>query len=205
MKIELIGVSKSFKERELFSDLNAVFNPGEITCILGNSGCGKTTLLNMIGLIESYDGQILYDGYAPKGNKNTNKFMSEKIGFIFQNFALLENETVIDNFKVLKKFKNNSKEKEKISKILKTVGLTGIENKKVYLLSGGEQQRVAIAKILYKNPDIILADEPTASLDEDNKKGIIELLISLKKMNKTVVVVTHDQFFKNISDKTIYV
>lgn len=145
---------------------------GSIVIISGESGSGKTTLLNIIGTIEDYEGTILYDGKRLK-KKEILTMRRDELSFIFQNYGLIENETVYENFKVIQNYKNN---KHRIKEVLSMVGLQGFGTRKVFELSGGEQQqRVAISKAIFKNASLILADEPTASIDDKNKHIVIEL------------------------------
>ena len=192
MKIEIRNVRKSFGKIELFHDYSAEIPSGKMTGIYGESGAGKTTLLNMIGMIEPYDGTITYDGKEVKTRKERNRMLAERIGFVFQNFGLVDDLTVEENIRLMKCMKRKEK-REQIPAVLKKLGLEGRENSIVYELSGGEQQRVAIAKVLLKNADLILADEPTASLDERNKEFVMRLLRNCVDGGKTVVIVTHDK------------
>lgn len=199
MEIVIDKISKKFNNRIVFNDLSMVIPDQKLTGIYGASGAGKTTLLNIIGLIEPCQGTILYDGKMIKTKKEKRKMLSNDIGFIFQNFGLIEEMTVIDNIKILKCMRN----KNKVNKIIPTLellGLKGYENKPVYELSGGEQQRVSFAKIILKNCSLILADEPTASLDVANKNLIMRIFKHLVASGKTVVLVSHDQEILNQCD-----
>lgn len=199
--IEIKNLYKKFGSKVLFDNLNINIESSKMTFMFGESGCGKTTLINMIGLIEKYDqGQIIYDGYIPKSNKDIRIMRRDKIGFIFQDFGLIENETVKDNFNLLYKRKLDKKNDEKIKDCLNILGLKDYIDRPIHELSGGEQQRVAIAKIIYKDPDIILADEPTASLDDDNKHVVLNYLKQLSKKGKTVIIVTHDKSILDYGD-----
>ncbi len=140
------------------------------------------------------------DGLQWMNNFRTRKiFYRDIVGFLFQNFALLENKTVRKNLSMIKK---SGRTEISVKEALDRVGLAKEENKKVYKLSGGEQQRVALARLMIKKCNLILADEPTGSLDRDNSKMVMEILHSLHKMGKTVIIVTHDQ---NIVDKETFV
>ena len=157
--------------------------------ITGESGCGKTTLLNMIGGIETIDsGDIWINGKSVKSYPKRYLFRDE-IGFLFQNFALVEYKTVKQNLSMVL---DKNKESLSIKAVLKKVGLEGFENKKVYQLSGGEQQRVALARLMLKKCNVILADEPTGSLDEKNSDVVMELLHDLNEQGKTIIMVTHN-------------
>lgn len=192
MKISVNNLKKSFGNHTLFENLSFEINPGTITCIYGVSGSGKTTLLNILGLIEKYDsGIITYDGKSVNSSRKKRQFLSSKIGFVFQNFALIEDETVVENLKILKRLKGKKGTNE-IQSALKEFGLAGFENRKIYELSGGEQQRVALVKMYLKECDLVLADEPTASLDEENKNIVVSVLKRFSEQGKTVIIVTHD-------------
>ncbi len=188
--IEIKGISKAFEGKKLFDGFSLKIEDGEFVIITGKSGCGKTTLLNMIGAIENVDsGTILVDNKNINERKNRLEYFRQGVGFLFQNYALIDNKTVKENLKIVKgKCKNNIS----IETALKRVGLEEKENVKVYKLSGGEQQRAAIARLMIKNCSIILADEPTGSLDWDNAQIVIDLLKQLQREGKTIIMVTHD-------------
>jgi len=136
-------------------------------------------------------------------NKEIRDFLANKVSFIFQDFGLIDNEKVTDNILLVKNAKKRKGWKEDIASSLKEVGLAGFQDRVIYELSGGEQQRVAIAKVIFKNADLILADEPTASLDAENKNAVLELFSWLKKEGKTIIIVSHDQELKAFSDYNI--
>lgn len=199
--IKLKNVNKAYGNKMVLNDISIEIKEREFVAITGVSGSGKSTLLNIIGLLEKIDkGSVLIEGedsIMPNTFKAT-KILREKISYLFQNFALIDEENVENNLKLaLRYVKANKKEKiKKISDALIQVGLEGYEKRRIYELSGGEQQRVAIARIILKPGKIILADEPTGSLDEDNSKRVIELLREINNAGKTIVLVTHD---KNVS------
>lgn len=198
MEIKLCNVSKRFGSRVLWEGLSFVIPSGKLTGIFGKSGAGKTTLLNIIGLIEPYEGTILYDGKEIRNHGEIRRFLADRFGFVFQNYGMVDQLTVRENLYLLK-YMNKSREDD-MKSVLKEVGLEGLENRKIYELSGGEQQRAAIAKILLKNPDVILADEPTASLDEENKNLVMRYLKKFAEEGKTVVIVSHDPDVMNQCD-----
>ena len=197
-KVVLENINVRFGMKEIFNGLNMEIVENEFVCVVGESGSGKSTLLNIIGLLEKpTSGSIEICGIKNPG-LNTRKgirLLREEISYLFQNYGLVENETVKYNVKMATRFlkTNKKKREEKIEEILDKLGLMGLKNEKIYCLSGGEQQRVALAKIMIKPSSIILADEPTGSLDVGNRDTVMKIL---KKINlvggKTIVLVTHD-------------
>lgn len=199
--IELKDVTKAFGTNILFSGLTFDIKDGEFVVFSGKSGCGKSTMLNMIGGIEKVtNGSIIVDGMDITKNYNRVKYFSEKVGFLFQNFALSENKTVVKNLEMVAK-KNRTE--VSIDDALREVGLLSKKSEKVFTLSGGEQQRVALARLMIKKCDIILADEPTGSLDKDNANTVIDILKKLNEKGKTVIMVTHDEDLKKVGKRVI--
>ena len=195
MKLE--NISKKFGEKTIFDGFSLEINQGDYVSIMGESGKGKTTLLNILGMLETPDsGTVTVCGKKnPKFlSKSTKNLRRNEISYLFQNYGLIDTDTVEENLKLVLKYKNqSSKEKnQNIDVALKQVGLAGFQKRKIFTLSGGEQQRVALAKIILKNPKIILADEPTGSLDSKNRDYVLNILKGLNKQGKTIVVVTHD-------------
>ncbi len=189
--IKISNLNKSFNSRQLYKGFDMTIENGDFVIFKGPSGCGKTTLLNMIGGIEDVDsGSVVINGYDTSKKRDRQKILSEEVGFLFQNFALVEEKTVKQNLSfVKKKYRQNIEMKDALS----FVGLSeDVLNKKVYTLSGGEQQRVAIARLIMKKCNIILADEPTGSLDRKNADMVFDLLNGLNEKGKTIVLVTHD-------------
>lgn len=205
MKIEIKALNKNFDEKILFDNFDLTIDSGDFIGIYGESGSGKTTLLNIIGLIENYEGSILYDEKAYTSNKDKRKLLANDIGFIFQNYGLIDNKTVFDNLKYLKKIHklSNKAQHKAIDAALEQVGLAGFKQRKIYSLSGGEQQRVAIARILLKKPRLVLVDEPTASLDEANAKIILNYLQTINEAGSTVIIVSHDQNIIDFTNKKV--
>ncbi|MGL4589649.1 MAG: ABC transporter ATP-binding protein [Mycoplasmatales bacterium] len=204
--INLKNINKMYGKRTIFDNYSLQINRGELVAIVGKSGKGKSTLLNIIGGLEDVDsGEIIIDNTEIKSSKAKKILLREKISYLFQNYALIESETVLNNLLLAVRYKRKTK-KEKIiliSKALKIVGLEGIENEKIYNLSGGEQQRVAMARLIIKDSRIILADEPTGNLDFDNAKIIFALLKKLNTKGKTVIIVTHDLELANKCKRVI--
>lgn len=185
------------------NDITYQFKSNGLHFILGKSGCGKTTLLNILSGLDSYDsGSVIVNGYniSKLTEKELDNYRNIHIGIIFQNFNLLQDINVYDNLKIVLKLQGskcdekNKLEQEdiKIEQILKEVGLEGYEKRKVSELSGGEKQRIAIARCLLKKTDIIFADEPTGNLDKKTGEAILDLLKQISK-NRLVIVVSHDR------------
>ena len=199
--IELTNVCKSYGDKKIFDNFNLKIDDNDYVIFSGNSGCGKTTLLNMIGSIESLDsGKIIVDGIDISNKKNQFIYFRTKVGFLFQNFALIENKTVNENLKMIKK---SCASGISIEEALKRVGLADKIDQKVYTLSGGEQQRIALARLMIKKCDIILADEPTGSLDKDNAKIVLDILDDFYSSGKTIILVTHYEDIKKSGRKVV--
>lgn len=190
--IEGIDICKRFGEYTVFDKYNFKVDTGEFVCFSGESGSGKTTLLHIIGLIESIDsGRLLIDNQEILKRKEKLLYYRKKVGFLFQNYALIDGKTVRENLNLIRK--EDCAEGMNIQSVLRKVGLLEKIDKKVYTLSGGEQQRVALARVFLKKCEIVLADEPTGSLDKANAKKVVALLKEMHKDGKTVVLVTHDE------------
>lgn len=195
--LKLSNVTKAYGNKNVLEHFSLEVLQGEFVAITGSSGSGKSTLLNILGLIEPIDsGTYTILGVEnPKiDSKESVQLLRNKISYLFQNFALVNERTVGYNLEIALRFSGASRtrKKELISKALNQVGLPGVENKKVFQLSGGEQQRVALARIILKPSEIILADEPTGSLDLGNRDNVMDILAQLNYEGKTVIVVTHD-------------
>lgn len=200
--VKLEDVCKSFGQKIVFEHYNLEIKKGEFIIITGESGCGKSTLLNMIGLLDRADSgkvELFSRSHIKPFSKKAEMILKNKIGYLFQNYALIENETVFHNLNFVVKGQTDAKIKD----ALHTVGLDGYENKKIYQCSGGEQQRIAIARLILKPCELILADEPTGSLDSKNKEIVMDLLKRFHENGKTVVLVTHDISLKQYATRLI--
>ena len=199
--------SDAKKDEYVLKDINMSFDEGKIYAIKGKSGSGKTTLLSLIsGLEKKYEGDIFY--LDKKLNKmDLDKYRNTDIGIVFQSYNLLPTYTAIENI-ILSMDINNLKnvdKKKKAIELMKSVGLSdNLADRRVLRLSGGEQQRIAIARSLSYNPKIILADEPTGNLDKDTEEEIMKIFIDLAhKQNKCVIIVTHSANVSKLVDEVI--
>ncbi|MDO5695541.1 MAG: ABC transporter ATP-binding protein [Eubacteriales bacterium] len=192
--LELKGISKIYGELKALSDINLTVCEGDWLAIMGSSGSGKTTMMNIIGCMDRPSlGQVCIDGQdiAKESAKNLTTIRREKIGLIFQQFHLIGYLTALENVMVAQYYHSMPDEEEAMA-ALEKVGLKDRAKHLPNQLSGGEQQRVCIARALINHPEIILADEPTGNLDEANEKMVIDILKELHKEGSTIVVVTHD-------------
>ncbi len=209
--VEIKDLYKSYEKGKIkaLNGINLTIKEGEFVSIIGPSGSGKSTLLNMLGALDIPDsGVINVAGKDLKSDKKLNKFRAEQIGFIFQLHNLIPNINVRENIEIpmYTQKLSSSKMKERALKLLEDVGLYDKADILPNKLSGGERQRVAIARALANNPSIILADEPTGSLDSKTSNKILKLLIDLHKDKKvTLIIVTHDMDVAKLADRYIEV
>jgi putative ABC transport system ATP-binding protein len=199
--VRISDLCKTFDDNVLFRNFNCTIQPKEFVVLVGPSGCGKTTLLNMIGGLEPLSsGTISVDDTDIAAEKNLKNYYRNTVGFIFQNFALIEQKTVFENLMMVhpKGLSNIT-----IETALCSVGMCGKETQKVYSLSGGEQQRIALARLRLKNCRLILADEPTGSLDKTNGSKVMDILHELNDEGRTVIMVTHDESIIRNTDRII--
>lgn len=194
---QMTSVGKAFSGRAVLHDLNLTVSPGEMVAVTGESGSGKTTLLNIVGLLERPDrGELrLFGRPAPRvGSRAAMSMLRHKLGYLFQNFALIDADSVDDNLKIAQAYVGGSGETRRWARAraLEAVGLPDAAKLRAYELSGGEQQRIAVARLMLKPCDLVLADEPTGSLDAANRDIVLGLLQQLNSAGKSVLVVTHD-------------
>ena len=196
-------------EKQQYGDLIVLQNmkckikEGEFIVIMGESGCGKTTFLNIIsGILKGYNGEVYFDS-IPLHDKNTEtltKIRGEQLGMIFQDFQLIDFLNVKENIKLI----NSNMKEEDLDELLKKLNILEIKNKEISKLSGGQKQRVAIARALAGDRKIILADEPTASLDAKTSREIMEIFKNLHKEGYTIVMITHSPQIASYANKILY-
>lgn len=192
--LKLENVSKIYETVNALQDINLTVRRGEWLSVMGSSGSGKTTLMNIIGCMDKPShGKVLLDGQdiTKESQHNLTTIRREKIGLIFQQFHLIQYLTAVENVMVAQYYHSMPDEKEALAALDK-VGLLKRAGHLPRQLSGGEQQRVCIARALINNPELILADEPTGNLDEENEQIVIRILHQLHEEGATIVVVTHD-------------
>lgn len=197
--IKLENITKTIGKKIILENLSLKINQGDLVAIVGKSGSGKSTLLNLLGLIDGdYNGhyEIFGQQNVPVNSVKSQTIIREHISYLFQNFALIDNETVEYNLMLaLKYVKLSKKDKVKrIEEILERVELPSTLHQKVSELSGGEQQRIAVARAILKPSQLLLADEPTGSLDPENRDLVLNFLLDMNKEGKTVIIVTHDAY-----------
>lgn len=208
--IEIKGVTKSFGSLQVLKGIDLCIEKGEIVSIVGPSGAGKTTLLQILGTLDKPDsGSVVVDGIETS-TLSTNKlseFRNTHLGFVFQFHQLLPEFTAIENI-MIPAYIAGMKPKEtrnRAEELLEFMGLSDRATHKPNELSGGEKQRVAVARALMNNPAVILADEPSGSLDSKNKEELHKLFFELRdKFGQTFVIVTHDETLATLTDRTIH-
>ena len=207
--IEVKNIRKSFGDLEVLKGVNLSVEKGEIVAIVGKSGAGKTTLLQIIGTLDRpTSGQVLIDGkdVFAMNDKQLAAFRNKNIGFIFQFHQLLPEFTALENVMIPAMIAGEKRSlmEQRAKTLLCELGLADRLDHKPKELSGGEKQRVAAARAMMMSPDIILADEPSGSLDESNKKELHRLLREMReKFNQTILIVTHDKESAAISDRVL--
>ena len=208
--IDIKNITKSFGNLQVLKDINLHINKGEVVSIVGPSGAGKTTLLQIIGTLDKPDsGTICLDGIDVNklSTRKLSDFRNQHIGFVFQFHQLLPEFTALENIMIPAYIagKSNSEAKQRALELLAFMGLSDRAHHKPAELSGGEKQRVAVARALVNKPAVILADEPSGSLDSKNKAELHQLFFDLRdKLGQTFVIVTHDEGLAAITDRTIH-
>lgn len=192
--MELMKVKKSYGDHQIFKDLSFRFEAGNIYALIGKSGSGKTTLLNMMAKLEAWNGgQIIYRGKALESYKERT-FFEKELGYLFQNLGLIENASVAENLDLGLVGKKMSKEEKKqaFRDVLAKVNLSYLPlDRKIYTLSGGEAQRISVGKLMLKKPFLLLADEPTASLDPKTADEILKLVFQMRYPERLIIIATH--------------
>ena len=207
--IDIKGIKKSFGSLEVLKGIDLHINKGEVVSIVGPSGAGKTTLLQIIGTLDKPDaGSVCIDGIdtTKLSSKLLSDFRNRHIGFVFQFHQLLPEFTAIENIMIPAYIAGTSPKaaRQRAEELLRFMGLSDRAQHKPNELSGGEKQRVAVARALVNNPAVILADEPSGSLDTQNKAELHQLFFDLRNQyGQTFVIVTHDEGLANITDRTI--
>ena len=207
--IEIKDIHKKFGPLEVLKGIDAAIDKGEIVSITGASGAGKTTLLQIVGTLEKPDaGEVLIDGRSVFGMKEKalSAFRNRHIGFVFQFHRLLPEFTALENvvLPALIARRSESEARRQAAELLDFLGMKERMHHKPAQLSGGEKQRAAVARALINRPDVVLADEPSGSLDTQNKTELHRLFFDLRKeFGQTFVIVTHDEALAKLSDRTI--
>jgi len=209
MVLRIMNLIKEFGKnnsyQKVLDDISTEFKSGEFVCLLGESGSGKSTFLNIIGGLDSkYEGSVTINNLNLK-YIDIDNYRKENIGFIFQNFNLINSLSVIDNILLpIEKYKISYREKKKRAvDLLKKLNIYNVRRKRINELSGGQKQRIAIARALINNPNIILADEPTGALDEKNGESVLDILKEINEEGKLVIVVTHSKKVIDYSTRVI--
>ena len=208
--IDIKNITKSFGSLEVLKGINLHIEKGEVVSIVGPSGAGKTTLLQIIGTLDKPDsGSVCIDGIdtTKLSQKKLADFRNRHIGFVFKFHQLLPEFTALENIMIPAYIAgtNNKAAKQRAEELLQFMGLSDRAKHKPNELSGGEKQRVAVARALVNNPAVILADEPSGSLDSKNKEELHQLFFDLRdKFGQTFVIVTHDEQLASITDRTIH-
>lgn len=204
--IKLVGVEKYYGTTHVLKGVDLSVAKGEFVAVTGSSGSGKSTLLNIIGGMDRPDaGKVFVEEneISSYSDEELTRYRRKKIGFVFQFFNLLPNITVIENVRI-PLLLNNIRDEEKAYALVKRVGLEDKEKSYPHQLSGGEQQRVAIARALVLDPGVLLADEPTGSLDSRTGQAIMELVLQLREETaKTILLVTHEEYVSRYASRTV--
>ena len=191
LDIRIKGVKKSYNDNCVLSNIDLNINNDTFYAIVGKSGAGKSTFMNILGLIEEFDdGEYIFNGEKIEKNIDYNYLRLNNIGFIFQSYNLIPTLTPRENIMLPLLYKRGRS--SNIDRLCKELDIQSLLDKDVKVLSGGEKQRVAIARALVMNPSLIIADEPTGNLDEENRQIVFELLRKEHKKGRAIVMITHD-------------
>ena len=194
--IKLDGISMSFSGHTVLDSLSLEVEYGDFISVVGESGCGKSTLINIIGmLLDGFSGDYYLDGtnIGTLSDRRRAAIRNRKIGFIFQNYNLIETMTVEDNILLPASYLGERIDAVYLDSLYSELGIGELRQKKAALLSGGEKQRVSIARALINSPELIIADEPTGNLDENNTEGVFRILKKLNEDGKSIIMVTHSR------------
>lgn len=207
--IEIKGINKSYGSLQVLRDVNATIGNGEIVSIVGPSGAGKTTLLQIAGTLDTPDsGRVIYDGVdvLSLSEKKLSAFRNSHIGFVFQFHQLLPEFTALENVAIPSLIKGDraADAYKRAAELIDYMGLSGRADHKPAALSGGEKQRIAVARALMNRPSVIFADEPSGSLDSRNKEELHKLFFDLRReFSQTFVIVTHDESLAMMCDRVL--
>lgn len=208
--IKIENITKSFGSLQVLKGVNLEISKGEVVSIVGPSGAGKTTLLQLVGALDKPDsGSIFFNGenLCSMGRNRLSAFRNTHIGFVFQFHQLLPEFTALENIMIpaLIAGKSRADATKRAMELLQLMGLSARAHHKPSQMSGGENQRIAVARALVNNPDVILADEPSGSLDSHNKEELHKLFFDLRdRFGQTFIIVTHDEKLSQITDRTVH-
>lgn len=200
---------KSYGRHLVLDGLSLELAPGTMTAVCGPSGCGKSTLLNIVGMLDAPDAgavRLLGEDLPRPGTGAAQRAIREHVSYLFQSFALVETETVETNLMMALRYVRRpaGERRQLVERAVRRVGLEGSLSSRVHELSGGEQQRVALARCMVKPGELVLADEPTGSVDPANRELIVGILRRMTETGKTVLVVTHDEWVARRCDRTLW-
>ena len=208
VRLTATSISKEFKGKTVWSDISFCVDPGTVVALTGSSGSGKTTLLNCIGLLESVTtgtisvGEVKLNSLNSRGRRN---YFRDTVGFLFQNYGLVESWSVDRNLDIALEYSGLERKEKAVAKsaVLHRVGLAASSNNHIFSLSGGEQQRIGLARLLLKKPSLILADEPSGALDDSNAEIVADVLRECSAAGAVVLMSTHDARMVQRCDESI--